>query len=164
MTILVARCQRGSALCPSHPRLNALQSRQWWLFGCLFFWGPSGDGLGPVLRGAEHLQLYLTSTGGAVSPAEAVPVQGLGQATRILHPLRPASSTAFLQQFSQPSPSLGCTDSQLWGLVVISINVGTQPWGFLPLLPPGHGVTTEAPGCVYHQRGRDSRLYFCSSL
>lgn len=145
MKILVARCQRRSALCPWHPRLNALESSQR-LFGHLFFRGRAGDGLGRVLRAAEHLQLYLTSTGGAVSPAEAVPVRGLGHATRILHPLRPASSLAFRQPLSQPSPRPCRADWQLWGLAVISTNVGTDPSGFLPLLPPGCGVTTKALG------------------
>lgn len=82
MNILVARCQRSSALCPWHPWPSALENSQR-LFGRLLLGRPARGGLGEVLRAAEHLQLYVTSTGGAVSPAEAVPVQGLGCATRI---------------------------------------------------------------------------------
>lgn len=159
MKISVARCQRRSALCPWHPRLNALESNQR-LFGCLFFGVQPGAGLGPVLRAVEHLQLYLTSTQRAVSPAEAGPGQGLGHVTRTLHPLRPESSIAFLQ----PLPSPCRADWQLWGLAVISTNVGIYPLGFLLLLPPGRGVTTKALGCVYHQGGRETPFYFCSSL
>jgi len=68
--------------------------------GFRFLGGPAGDGLGPGLGAGEPLQLWLTSTGGAAGPAEAVPAQGLGDATRTLHPLRPAPSIAFSQCFS----------------------------------------------------------------
>lgn len=127
MRISVARCQRRSAGCPWHHWLDALGSRQK-LFGCLFLRGPAWDGLCPGFRGAEHLQLYLTSTGGAVGLAGDVPVQDLEDATHVLHPLRAASATTFLQ----PLTSSCCADPQLWGLLVISINVGIQLWGFLP--------------------------------
>lgn len=104
--------------------------------GACFFGVRPGAGLGPVLRAVEHLQLYLTSTWGAASPAEAGPGQGLGHVTRILHPLRPASSIAFVTAFAQP---LSCR------LAALGAGGDFYQRGNLPL-----GVSTPAATGTWH--------------
>lgn len=80
-----------------------------------------------VVQGCGALAIIFDTNRGSGESCRSCPCAGHAICT--LHPLRPVSSIAFSQHFSQPLPS--CRDSQLWDLSVISIKVAIQPLGVL---------------------------------